>query len=234
MALDKRTGKELWRYDPKAYEDGQPPNGQGFAHRGVAAWKDGDRLRIIGRAGVGLDNVDVEAATRAGIVVCNAPQSNIVSAAEHTVGMILALARRLPAGGALLWLAVVIGEDVPDRFNRFVRQHVRSLNPAVHQIVTLHIVDEARHIALARSELEARLRTCGATRRALLGLAARALLSRFVDVFYYPGARLYELAGLAPGASWRRRALANPERRRVVTQCLAPTRRMLEGYGLRV
>ena len=46
-ALDAASGKELWRYDPKAYEDGQPPNGQGFAHRGVAAWKDGDRLRII-------------------------------------------------------------------------------------------------------------------------------------------------------------------------------------------
>ena len=39
-ALDPATGKELWRYDPKAYEDGQPPNGQGFAHRGVVAWKD--------------------------------------------------------------------------------------------------------------------------------------------------------------------------------------------------
>ena len=39
-ALDATTGKELWRYDPKAYEDGQPPNGQGFAHRGVVAWRD--------------------------------------------------------------------------------------------------------------------------------------------------------------------------------------------------
>ncbi|MGH9219446.1 MAG: pyrroloquinoline quinone-dependent dehydrogenase [Vicinamibacterales bacterium] len=46
-ALDASTGKELWRYDPKAYQDGQPPNGQGFAHRGVASWKDGDKLRII-------------------------------------------------------------------------------------------------------------------------------------------------------------------------------------------
>ncbi len=39
-ALDATSGKELWRYDPKAYEDGQPPNGQGFAHRGVVAWRD--------------------------------------------------------------------------------------------------------------------------------------------------------------------------------------------------
>lgn len=48
-ALDATTGKELWRYDPKAYEDGQPPNGQGFAHRGVAAWRDSSSgaLRII-------------------------------------------------------------------------------------------------------------------------------------------------------------------------------------------
>ena len=46
-ALDAATGKELWRFDPKAYEDGQPPNGQGFAHRGVAAWRDRGNLRIF-------------------------------------------------------------------------------------------------------------------------------------------------------------------------------------------
>jgi hypothetical protein len=40
VALDADSGKELWSYDPKAYEDGQPPNGTGFVHRGVAAWRD--------------------------------------------------------------------------------------------------------------------------------------------------------------------------------------------------
>ncbi|MFP4636080.1 MAG: phosphoglycerate dehydrogenase [Nitriliruptoraceae bacterium] len=55
-----------------------------------------ERLQVIARAGVGLDNIDVDAATKAGVVVCNAPQSNIVSAAEHTVAMILALARNIP------------------------------------------------------------------------------------------------------------------------------------------
>src|SRR5207245_10684653 len=54
------------------------------------------RLRVIGRAGVGVDNVDVEAATRRGIVVANAPESNVVSAAEHTVGLLVALARNIP------------------------------------------------------------------------------------------------------------------------------------------
>ena len=53
-------------------------------------------LRAIGRAGVGVDNVDVEAATKRGIVVANAPQSNVVTAAEHTMALLLALARNVP------------------------------------------------------------------------------------------------------------------------------------------
>ena len=57
---------------------------------------------MIGRAGVGVDNVDVEAATRRGIVVANAPESNIVSAAEHTVGLLFALARNIPQAHAAL------------------------------------------------------------------------------------------------------------------------------------
>lgn len=55
-----------------------------------------DRLRVIGRAGVGVDNVDVEAATERGIIVANAPESNVVTAAEHTVALLLALARNIP------------------------------------------------------------------------------------------------------------------------------------------
>ena len=53
-------------------------------------------LRVIGRAGVGVDNVDVPAATKRGIVVANAPQSNVVTAAEHTMALLLALARNIP------------------------------------------------------------------------------------------------------------------------------------------
>src|SRR5205807_2895107 len=55
-----------------------------------------ERLRVIGRAGVGVDNVDVEAATKRGIVVANAPESNVVTAAEHTMALLLALARNIP------------------------------------------------------------------------------------------------------------------------------------------
>jgi len=47
VALDAEDGRELWSYDPKAYEDGQPPNGTGFVHRGVAAWRDEAQTRIF-------------------------------------------------------------------------------------------------------------------------------------------------------------------------------------------
>jgi len=60
------------------------------------------RLKVIARAGVGLDNVDIKTATTAGVMVVNAPTSNIVSAAELTIGHILSLARRIPAAHASL------------------------------------------------------------------------------------------------------------------------------------
>jgi D-3-phosphoglycerate dehydrogenase / 2-oxoglutarate reductase len=61
-----------------------------------------DRLKVVARAGVGLDNVDVPAATARGVLVVNAPTSNIVSAAEHAVALLLAVARRVPQATASL------------------------------------------------------------------------------------------------------------------------------------
>jgi D-3-phosphoglycerate dehydrogenase len=61
-----------------------------------------ERLKAVGRAGVGVDNVDVEAATKRGIVVANAPQSNVITAAEHTMALLLALARNVPQAHASL------------------------------------------------------------------------------------------------------------------------------------
>ena len=59
-----------------------------------------DKLKVIGRAGVGVDNIDVEAATRKGIIVVNTPGGNTISAAEHTIAMMLSLARRIPQATA--------------------------------------------------------------------------------------------------------------------------------------
>ncbi len=62
-----------------------------------------ERLKVIGRAGTGVDNVDMDAATKRGIIVANAPESNSIAAAEHTLALALALARNVPqAHGALV------------------------------------------------------------------------------------------------------------------------------------
>jgi D-3-phosphoglycerate dehydrogenase / 2-oxoglutarate reductase len=61
-----------------------------------------ENLKAIGRAGIGVDNIDIEAATKRGVIVANAPESNTVAAAEHTLGLMLAAARRIPAADASL------------------------------------------------------------------------------------------------------------------------------------
>ena len=63
----------------------------------------GKQLQVVGRAGVGVDNIDVDAATRLGVTVVNAPSSNTIAAAEHTIALMLSLARHIPqAHGALI------------------------------------------------------------------------------------------------------------------------------------
>lgn len=61
-----------------------------------------EHLKVVGRAGIGLDNVDVEAATKLGVLVVNAPTSNILSAAEHTLALLLAQARNIPQAHSAL------------------------------------------------------------------------------------------------------------------------------------
>src|SRR5687768_4686164 len=62
----------------------------------------GARLRVIGRAGVGIDNVDVDAATKRGVIVMNAPGGNTISTAEHAFSLILCAARKIPQADSLL------------------------------------------------------------------------------------------------------------------------------------
>jgi D-3-phosphoglycerate dehydrogenase len=69
---------------------------------GAEVIQSGKRLKVIGRAGVGIDNIDVDAATRNGIVVVNAPTGNIIAAAEHTIALMLALARNVPQANSHL------------------------------------------------------------------------------------------------------------------------------------
>src|SRR5574342_825164 len=74
------------------------------------------KLKILGRAGVGVDNIDIDACSRQGVVVVNAPYGNVVSAAEHTVGMLLALVRKIPEAHARLktleWNRSIYGAEL--------------------------------------------------------------------------------------------------------------------------
>jgi len=145
------------------------------------------------------------------------------------------LGRHAPVGGVLFWLAVVIGEEVPDKLNRHVRVHGGgALNPLIAQMCTLHIIDEARHIAHARSALEAGLATTGRLHKRLLNPVVELLLRQFVRAFYVPRAEVYELAGLAPGERWRELARRNPARREFIGQCVNPTLNLLRGHGFKL
>ena len=68
----------------------------------AAVFVAGTQLQTVGRAGVGVDNIDLTAATQRGVIVVNAPLGNTISAAEHAVGLMLALARHIPEANASL------------------------------------------------------------------------------------------------------------------------------------
>ncbi len=78
-----------------------------------------NNLQVIGRVGVGVDNIDVDSATRRGIIVVNSPEGNIVSTAEHTIAMLLALVRHIPKANSLLhagqWNRQLIGSEVRNK-----------------------------------------------------------------------------------------------------------------------
>lgn len=144
------------------------------------------------------------------------------------------LGRYAPAGSAVFWLAMLIGEHVSDSLNRHVCGTGIDVNPAVRQICMLHVADEARHINHARGMLATALSANGAARRVFLSAAARVLLWQMTSVFYYPPAGFYALAGLSRETDWRASALRNPVRRRFVAQQLAPTVQLLQSFGLDV
>ena len=143
--------------------------------------------------------------------------------------------RWLSVDGALFWLAVLIGEDLPDKLNRYVRQQPEgTVNEAIRDVCLMHMIDEARHVAYARKTVETRLAAAGALQRRVLPPLVRRLFAAFVETAFLPTADLYELAGLAPGARWRALARRNPHRQQFLARLLAPSIRLLEGYGFRV
>jgi len=125
-------------------------------------------LVVVGRAGIGLDNVDVGAATRRGVMVVNAPQSNVLSAAEHTLALLLAQARNIPqAHGALVagrwersrWEGVelhgkVLGVIGLGRVGTLVAQRAGSFGMRLLAFDPYVSADRAKHLGVEMLPLE--------------------------------------------------------------------------------
>ncbi|MHB8348288.1 MAG: diiron oxygenase [Acidiferrobacterales bacterium] len=139
--------------------------------------------------------------------------------------------RHAPMESAGFWLAILLGEEMPDRLNRYLRRHDADICPTIVEMSTAHVIDEARHIAYALEVLRGRLLDLSAPARLLLKPAANKMISQFIDLFYYPGPALYESAGLNPGSNWARAARSNPKRAEFVAQCLDPTLQLLRDRG---
>lgn len=141
------------------------------------------------------------------------------------------LGQQLPFQSTLFWGAILLGEEVPDRLNRYIRLHAEGVCPVAVEVSVLHSTDEARHIAYGREILKTRLNASSLITRRLFAVILSLLLKRFVTTFYYPPDRLYEEAGL-PSGPWAARARANATRRLFVAHCLGPTVTRLRGLGL--
>jgi D-3-phosphoglycerate dehydrogenase len=103
----------------------------------------GRQLRVVGRAGVGVDNIDIDAATQYGVIVVNAPTGNVVAAAEHTIAMLMAMARKIPQAYA----HVMAGDW---KRNQFVGVEVRNKTLGVIGLgrIAQEVVHRAQGLAM--------------------------------------------------------------------------------------
>jgi D-3-phosphoglycerate dehydrogenase len=103
----------------------------------------GSRLKVIGRAGIGVDNVDLNAATRKGIVVMNTPQENAIAAAEHTIALMFSVARKIPQATA----SMKAGKWEKKKFMG-VELYNKTLGVIGIGVIGTHVVDRARGLKM--------------------------------------------------------------------------------------
>jgi hypothetical protein len=140
--------------------------------------------------------------------------------------------RFAPTRHAAFWLAVFIGESIPDRMNRLICQHRHEVVAAAYDLARLHSTDEARHIAHARDILAGTRQAIPRWQVPLLACVIGIALREFVDALFYPQPGLYRLAGLPEHTPWSRLACSSPERRAFVSGMVRPTVEALGGWGI--
>jgi len=111
VALDAESGRELWSYDPKSYADGQPPNGTGYVHRGIAAWRDGANVRLFLNTRYRLISIDA----KTGKVVNSFGDNGIVDLSQGLVWPINKMHYTNTSPPVIYKNLVIVGNGVGDR-----------------------------------------------------------------------------------------------------------------------
>ncbi len=139
-------------------------------------------------------------------------------------------ARYAPEGSAAFWATILIGEDVPDRMNRLIFAQ-KDLPAAVLAITHVHMREEARHMAFARTTIQMRSRATNALNKKLISPVLREVFRQFLRTCFFPSEQVYAAAGLSHPRAWVRRARHNPQRIALMNQCAAPSRDFLRTQG---
>ncbi|QKT02680.1 diiron oxygenase [Ectothiorhodospiraceae bacterium 2226] len=150
----------------------------------------------------------------------------------HRMRLANALGHYAPFDSSGFWIAVLIGEELPDRLNRFIRKYRDEICPAVYDMTKIHIIEEARHIAHAREVLEGRMKGMPAWRLALIRPVICRVFRQFTRALYFPEPDVYRLAGLSNPVRWAHRARSNPHRIRFVDEIMHSALRGLRDLGV--
>lgn len=142
--------------------------------------------------------------------------------------------RRTSVDSVAFWLAVMLGQEIPDRVNRVIRQHKNIICPAIFDVATFHTVDEARHISFSRRMVDAGVQDISSNKAVVLRFVLQRMLNQFVDAYFYPEPGLYDFAGLVPGRSWANLARKNPHRVQFIRQHLSGVLHNLQQVGIQL
>ena len=143
-------------------------------------------------------------------------------------------AKFAPFNSAMFWVAVLIGEEVPDRMNRYIRKNREDVCQPITDIVSIHIHDEARHIAHAKSMISNKLNGFSGVKTKLVSLLINKMFNDFVQAYYYPPKAIYIAAGLDEKINWTAISGKNKHRQEFVKNSIKPTLDTINAQGVKL
>jgi len=143
-------------------------------------------------------------------------------------------AKFAPFNSAMFWVAVLVGEEVPDRMNRYIRKHRDFVCKPISEIVSIHIHDEARHIAHAKSMITNKLSGFSHAKNFIISTLINKMFNDFVQAYYYPTNAIYIAAGLDKKTNWKNIAKKNAHRQMFVKSSIQPTLNTINEQGVKL